>query len=115
MPSRGYDHLARVEMTEADDVEIPAQGAVSSFTVITPVRYYGQMETEPYIRGVDPPRRRRLSDLGVDVREHAGRDVRVGLRVRAVWRPEAERDVERLRQPAGRQLGAGHRTLGADG
>ena len=93
VPSRGYDHMARVEMTEADDVEIPDRGAVSSFTVITPVRYYGQKETEPYIRasilldGADSP------IYGVDIRDIPPEDFRVGLRLKAVWRPPAERDV----------------------
>jgi hypothetical protein len=50
VPSNGYDNLERVEMTEADDVVVADRGAVSSFTVITPVQYYGQKETDPYIR-----------------------------------------------------------------
>jgi uncharacterized protein len=93
VPSRGYDHLSRVEMTEADDVEVADHGAVSSFTVITPVRYYGQKETEPYIRasilldGTDSP------IYGVDVRDTPIEAFRVGMRVRAVWKPPAERDV----------------------
>jgi uncharacterized OB-fold protein len=92
VPSRGYDQLARAEMTDADDVELPDHGAVSSFTVITPVRYYGQKETEPYIRasilldGADSP------IYGVDIRDIPPEQFRVGLRVRAVWRPPDQRD-----------------------
>ena len=69
VPSNGYDNLERVEMTEADDVEVADRGAVSSFTVITPVQYYGQKETDPYIRasilldGADQP------ITGVDIRD----------------------------------------------
>ena len=93
VPSRGYDQLARVEMTEADDVELPDHGAVTSFTVITPVRYYGQKETEPYIRasilldGADSP------IYGVDIRDIPPSEFRVGMRLRAVWRPPDQRDV----------------------
>ena len=93
VPSRGYDQMARVEMTEADDVEVSDHGAISSFTVITPVRYYGQKETEPYVRasilldGADS------AIYGVDIRGASVDDVRVGMRVRAVWKPPAERDV----------------------
>ena len=60
------------------------------FTVITPVQYYGQKETEPYIRasilldGADTP-------LGSDVRDIPVAEFRVGLRVRAVFQPPAER------------------------
>ena len=93
VPSRGYDQMARVEMTEADDVVVSDRGAISSFTVITPVRYYGQKETEPYVRasilldGADS------AIYGVDIRGASVDDVRVGMRVRAVWKPPAERDV----------------------
>jgi uncharacterized protein len=96
VPSNGYDNLERVEMTEADDVEVADRGAVSSFTVITPVQYYGQKETDPYIRasilldGADQP------ITGVDIRDIPFEHFRVGMRVRAVWKPPAERDVSDL-------------------
>ena len=66
------------------------------FTVITPVQYYGQKETEPYIRasvlldGSDTP-------LGQqDIRDIPVAEFRVGLRVRAEFRPRAERNVDEL-------------------
>ncbi len=96
VPSRGYDQLSRVEMTEADDVVLPDRGAVSSFTVITPVRYYGQKETEPYIRasilldGADSP------IYGVDIRDIPPSEFRVGMRLQAVWRPPDQRDPGEL-------------------
>src|SRR5262245_11888661 len=96
VPSSGYDPLARAVMTEADDVELPATGTVVGFTVITPVQYYGQKETEPYIRasvlldGADTP-------LGQqDIRDIPVAEFRVGLRVRAEFRPVAERNVDEL-------------------
>lgn len=93
VPGRGYDQLERVPMTEADDVVVAAAGAVSSFTEITPVQYHGQKETDPYIRasvlldGSDSP------ITGVDIRTIPLAEFRVGLRLRAVWRPAGERDM----------------------
>jgi uncharacterized OB-fold protein len=96
VPSSGYDPLARALMTEADDVELPGTGTVVGFTVITPVQYYGQKETEPYIRasilldGAD-------TALGQqDIRDIPVAEFRVGLRVRAVFRPPNERSVDEL-------------------
>ena len=96
VPSSGYDNLSRAEMTEADDVEVADRGSVSSFTVITPIQYYGQKETEPYIRasilldGADSP------IIGVDVRNIPIEEFRVGMRVQAVWKPPGKRDVSDL-------------------
>ena len=96
IPSAGYDPLERVLMTEKDDVVLPSTGTVVGFTVITPVQYYGQKETEPYIRasvlldGADTP-------LGQqDIRNIPLAEFRVGLRVRAQFRAPAERSVDEL-------------------
>ena len=93
VPGRGYDLMNRVQMTEADEVEVADVGTVVAFTVLTPVQYYGQKETEPYIRcsilldGADQPIQ------GIDVRDIGQDDFRVGMRLRCVWRPPGERDV----------------------
>lgn len=93
IPGRGYDLMSRTPLGEEDDVELADTGTVSSFTVITPVQYYGQEETEPYIRagilldGADAP----LS--GIDIRDIPVDEFYVGLRLRAVWRKPEERDV----------------------
>jgi hypothetical protein len=94
IPSKGYDPIERVAMTEADDVEIGFKGTVTTFTVITPVAYYGQEETEPYIRASvllddsDTP-------LGQqDIRNIPIDDFRAGMRVEAIFRPENERDFD---------------------
>jgi len=96
VPSAGYDPLARALMNAADDVELPPTGTVVGFTVITPVQYYGQKETEPYIRasilldGADTP-------LGQqDIRDIPVAQFRVGLRLRAEFRPREERSVDEL-------------------
>ena len=93
VPGRGYDPLERVEMGEADELVVTDRGTVTSFTVITPIDYYGQKETKPYIRasilldGSDSPL------ISVDIRNLAEEDMRVGLRLQAVWRPAEERDL----------------------
>jgi uncharacterized OB-fold protein len=96
VPSRGYDPLARCKMTEADEIELPAVGTVVAFTQLTPVQYYGQTETEPWIRcsvlldGADQP------VTGIDVRDIDLDDFRVGMRLGCVWKPEGERDVSEI-------------------
>ena len=93
VPGRGYDQMTRTELTEADDVVLADRGTVTSFTVITPVQYYGQQETEPYIRtgilldGADGP----IS--GVDIRDIPPEEFYVGLRLQAIWRKPGEREV----------------------
>ncbi len=94
IPSKGYDPIERVPMTEADDVELPYTGTICSYTIITPTAYYGQKETEPYIRasvlldGSDSP-------LGQqDIRTIPLDEMRAGMRVKCIFKPEAERDFE---------------------
>ncbi len=93
IPAKGYDPIERVRMTEAHDVELPPTGTVVAYTIISPVQYYGQKETEPYIRasilldGADQP-------LGQqDIRTLPIDEFRAGLRVRAIFKPPAERSL----------------------
>lgn len=93
LPSKGYDPIERVLLKPEDDVEVAHTGTVVSYTVITPVQYYGQEETEPYIRssilldGSDQP-------LGQqDIRNIPIDQFRAGIRVKAIFKPEAERDL----------------------
>lgn len=96
VPGRGYDNLNRVPLSEADELVVADRGTVSSYTVLTPVQYYGQKETEPYIRcsilldGTDSP------IIGVDIRDIPVADFRVGMRLQAVWRAPEERHVDGL-------------------
>jgi hypothetical protein len=93
IPSKGYDPIERVMMTEKDDVEVKPTGTVVAYTVITPVQYYGQKETAPYIRasilldGADQP-------IGQqDIRDIPVAEFRPGLRVRAIFKAPGERDL----------------------
>jgi uncharacterized OB-fold protein len=95
-PPRGYCPIDVIETTDKDEVTLANTGVVTNFTVVTPVQYYGQEETEPFakvsIQLDDPGGSLSLQDvldLPVD-------QVRVGLRVEAVWAPESERDTSEI-------------------
>lgn len=93
VPGRGFDPMERVPMTEADEVEVADVGTVVGFTEINPVQYHGQKEVDPYIRcsilldGADQPIQ------GVDIRHIEVEDFRVGMRMKAVWKPPADREI----------------------
>ncbi len=94
VPTRAFDPLAGVELTPADDVEVSDKGVVTGFTIVTPVRYYGQTKTEPFVfasvllDGADTPiGGQEITGISID-------DVHVGLPVKAIWKPESERTTE---------------------
>lgn len=94
VPGRGYDNMSRVLMSESDEVEVSDVGTVVAFTELNPVQYYGQTETEPYVRcsilfdGTDQP------VIGIDIRDMTVDEMRVGMRMRCIWRDPEERSVE---------------------
>jgi uncharacterized OB-fold protein len=94
IPAKGYCTLCVVPTSEADEVHLPDTGIVTGFTIVTPVAYYGQKQTEPFVYasvlldGADTPL------TGQDVVGLPHEDLRMGLRVKAVWKPEGERSVE---------------------
>jgi hypothetical protein len=94
VPGKGYCPLCVVATTDADEVEVSDKGIVTGFTIITPVAYYGQTETEPFVYasvlldGAD-------STLGgQDITGIAHDELRAGLRVRAMWKPKDQRSAE---------------------
>ena len=91
VPGKGYCPICVVPTGEADEIEVGDHGTVTGFTIITPVAYYGQKETEPFVYasvlldGAD-------SNLGGQDIVGVPRDqVHSGMRVRAVWKPKSER------------------------
>lgn len=93
IPGKGYDPIARVRMSEADEVELAHTGTVVSYTVATPLDYAGQKEKRPFVSatilldGADQP-------LALQkVYDVPAGEFRVGMRLRAVFRPPAERSV----------------------
>jgi uncharacterized OB-fold protein len=84
---RGYCPIDAVELGPEHDVDLPHTGTITNFTIITPVQYPGQTETEPFARVFV------LLD-GFDVVlpyqpvvELPVSEVRVGKRVGAAWAP----------------------------
>jgi len=94
LPSKGYDPIARVKLTEADDVEVQPTGTVVSYTVVAPVKYHGQKETEPYISAVIFLDGADQALPHQDIRNIPTNEFRVGMRLRAVFKPPAERNVD---------------------
>src|SRR5258706_3710277 len=90
MPPRGYCPLCVVETTEADEVEVANVGTITTFSVITPLQYQGQEETEDYVQanllldGADTTIMVMRMD-GIEIG-----DVRSGMRVRAVFPSEGK-------------------------
>jgi len=88
---KGYCPVDSIALTHEHEVDLPQRGVVTNYTIVTPVQYPGQTETEPFSRvhvwldGTDVI-------LGyqnlIDV---PNTDVRIGMRVSAVWASDAER------------------------
>jgi uncharacterized OB-fold protein len=96
VPGKGYCPLCVVPTSVDNEVEVADRGTVTGFTIITPVAYYGQTETEPFVYasvlldGCD-------SSLGgQDITGIPHDEIRAGLRVRAVWKPPAERSADAI-------------------
>ncbi|HZT65100.1 MAG TPA: Zn-ribbon domain-containing OB-fold protein [Acidimicrobiales bacterium] len=94
VPPKGYCPLCVVATGPENEVQCRDRGIVTGFTIITPVAYYGQKETEPFVYAsvllddADSP----LG--GQDIVGIPHEQIRMGMRVRAVWKPEGERTVE---------------------
>jgi len=88
--SRGFCPIDSIELRAEHAVDLPQRGVVANYTIITPVQYPGQTETEPFARvhvlldGADVVLA--YQDL-IDVPND---DVRIGMRVAAVWASAAE-------------------------
>ena len=94
VPGKGYCPLCVVPTGEKDEVEVPDTGTVTGFTIVTPVNYYGQTKTEPFVYasvlldGADTT----LGGMDITGVSHA--ELRSGLRVKAKWKPREERNVD---------------------
>ncbi|WP_241842115.1 OB-fold domain-containing protein [Pseudofrankia sp. BMG5.36] len=163
VPPRDFCAIDGIPLNEGDDLALPDRGVITNFTIVTPVKYPGQKETEPFVRvsvlldEVDAPVGQRAgendlpsparrpgsegaegqrtgendlpspvrqpgsegtegqrtgeNDLPSPVRQPgsegammglqpvvdvSNEEVRVGMRVEAVWLPEAERNADEL-------------------
>ena len=93
VPGKGYCPICVVPTTDADEIEVADHGTLTGFTIITPVAYYGQTETEPFVYasvlldGSD-------SNLGgQDIVGVPHDQIRRGMRVKAIWRAESDRSA----------------------
>jgi uncharacterized protein len=91
---KGYCPIDTIELTVADEVDLPQTGVVTNYTIITPIQYPGQTETDPFSRvhvlldGSDVVMGyQELIEVPID-------QVRIGLRVAAVWASEGEKREE---------------------
>lgn len=87
---RGYCVLCAIPLGVEHELDLPTVGTVTNFVVITPVQYPGQTETEPFVRMfvlVDGTHVVYGYQAAVDL---PWDQVRVGLRVRAVFAPPSE-------------------------
>jgi uncharacterized OB-fold protein len=89
---KSFCPIDAVELTQEHEIDLPQTGVVSNYTLIEPVQYPGQTETERFSRvhvkldGVDVVLGfQTLLDTPVD-------DVHVGMKVSAVWASEGEAD-----------------------
>jgi uncharacterized OB-fold protein len=87
---RGYCPVDALALTDEHEIDLPQRGVVTNYTIITPIQYPGQTETDPFARV------HVLLD-GVDVVvpyqalvEVPSDQVRIGMRVQAVWAPPGE-------------------------
>lgn len=91
VPPKGYCLMTGTPTTAEDEVEVSDRGVVTGFTIIEPIQYPGQEETERYVQAqvlLDGA----SSALGLcRIEEIPFDEVRAGLRVKAVWYPPAER------------------------
>jgi uncharacterized OB-fold protein len=94
VPGKGYCPLCVVATSDADEVEVSDHGIVTGFTIVTPVRYYGQKETEPFVYASVLLDGANSTLGGQDVVGVDHDRIRRGMRVRAMWRPESERSAE---------------------
>ena len=112
---KGYCPVDAIELTHEHEVDLPQRGTVTNYTIITPMQYPGQTETEPFSararvarrhrRGARLPGAARRAErrrahrhagrrgVGVGGREGATRDPRAEGNL-VGWMPTGEPDVD---------------------
>ena len=108
MPPRGYCPLCVVPTGDADEVDVADRGTITTFSVITPLQYQGQEETEDYVQAtilLDG------SDTTIMVQRTStasrSRDVHTGCACRRCGAPS--RSARRRAAHGARRLGLGER------
>lgn len=104
VPPKGYCPIDTIELDERNEIQLADRGVVTNYTVVTPVQYYGQKETEPFVRAsilLDPPGGMLILQDIIDI---PVAEVRAGMRVEAVWAPKGERNVDEIGNRSGSAL-----------
>jgi uncharacterized OB-fold protein len=94
VPPKGLCSLDMVLLDESNEVEVGDHGTVTGFTIVAPVKYYGQTKTEPFIYASVLLDGASGTLGGQEVKGLPADKVRDGMRVRAIWKPPAERTTE---------------------
>jgi len=98
VPGKGFCPLDMTLTTERDEVAVSDRGVVTGFTLIAPVAYPGQQQTEPFVYAsvlLDGASSVLAGmEAGQDIIGIARDQIRPGMRVRAVWKPPAERSMD---------------------
>ncbi len=87
---RGVCPIDSLELDEEHLVDLPADGTITNFVIVTPVQYPGQTETEPFARVFVLLDNTDVVLSYQPVVELPVLDVAVGVRVSAVWASVAE-------------------------
>lgn len=94
VPPKGFCPIDTIETTAEHEVAITDHGIVTSWTVLTPIQYTGQQERHDYalasilLEGASGTiGQQRLLDVPLD-------EIRMGLRVEAVWAPPDQREPD---------------------
>jgi uncharacterized protein len=91
---KGSCPVDSIALTADHDVDLPQHGTVTNFTIISPVQYQGQTETDPFARihvlldGAD------VVLPFQELLEVPNDEVRIGMRVSAIWASEGERSAQ---------------------
>jgi uncharacterized OB-fold protein len=104
VPPKGYCPIDTIELDERNEIQLADKGTVTNYTVVTPVQYYGQKETEPFVRAsilLDPPGGMLILQ---DILDTPIDEVRPGMRVEAVWAEKGKRNVDEVGNRSGSAL-----------
>jgi uncharacterized OB-fold protein len=91
---KGFCPIDVVVLGPEHEVTVADTGVVTGYTIVTPVRYYGQTKTEPFVYASVLLDGASSVLGGQEIVGISNDEVREGLRVRAVWKPPEERSYE---------------------
>jgi len=106
VPPKGYDPISGQPTGPDDEVEVSDRGTVTGFTIIDPIQYFGQKETQRYVQASVLLDGASSALGGARIGGIPVEQVRSGMRVRAVWKPPAERVASVVDNWGGRAVAA---------